>query len=231
MRRAASGPKARPRLRAVLYHHLTDHACSLVDQLAASTPPDVFEAHVRKIARDYEVVSLDVVLSGELPRRALLITFDDGYRSVAEVALPILRRLGLPSVFFVTGECLERDSLPLDNLLSHLSASVGLDRLGAALDPDARGTDTFPQLLDLVAAMPYGRRLGLGNELAERFSLDQARLREESGCSSTRRTWLDWRHMAARSRTTLARICSAGRSSTRHSRTTSSSSTLDGSSR
>jgi len=181
MRRAASGSRARPPLRAVLYHHVTDHGSSLVDELAVSTPPDVFEAHVRKMARDYEVVSLDEVLSGGLPRRALLITFDDGYRSVAEVALPILRRLGLPSVFFITGACLEHDSLPLDNLLSHLSASAGLDRLGAALDPDAPGTGTFPQLLDLVAAMPYGRRLGVGNELAQRFDLDQARLRSESG--------------------------------------------------
>lgn len=181
MRRAASGSGARPPLRAVLYHHVTDHASSLIDQLAVSTPPDVFEAHVSKMARDYEVVSLETVLSGELPRRALLITFDDGYRSIAEVALPILRRLGLPSVFFVTGECLERDSLPLDNLLSHLCASVGFDRLGAALHPDARGTGTFQQLLDLVAAMPYGRRLGVGNELAERFNLDQAGLRDQSG--------------------------------------------------
>jgi peptidoglycan/xylan/chitin deacetylase (PgdA/CDA1 family) len=181
MKRVVSGSRARPPLRAVLYHHLTDHASSLVDQLAVSTPPDVFEAHVRKMARDYEVVSLDAVLSGELPRRALLITFDDGYRSIAEVALPILGRLGLPSVFFITGECLERDSLPLDNLLSHLCASVGFDRLGAALHPDARGTGTFRQLLDLVAAMPYGRRLGVGDELAERFDLDQARLRGQSG--------------------------------------------------
>jgi peptidoglycan/xylan/chitin deacetylase (PgdA/CDA1 family) len=132
------------------------------------------------MARDYEFVSLDEVLSGELPRRALLITFDDGYRSVADVALPILRRLGVPSVFFVTGACLERDSLPLDNLLSHLCASVGLDRLGAALDPNPGGTGAFPRLLDLVAAMPYGRRLRVGNELAERFELDQARLRSES---------------------------------------------------
>ena len=98
----------RPRLRAVLYHHVADHASSLVDRLAATTPPDVFEAHVRRMARDYEVVSLDDVLSGELPRRALLITFDDGYRSIADVALPILRQRGLPSVFFITGECLRR---------------------------------------------------------------------------------------------------------------------------
>ena len=135
MRRAASGSGACRPLRVVLYHHVSDQGSSLVDQLGVSTPPDVFEAHVRRMARDYEVVSLDAVLSGEFPHRALLITFDDGYRSVAEVALPILRRLGLPSVFFVTGECLERDSLPLDNLLSHLSASVGFDRLGSGARP------------------------------------------------------------------------------------------------
>jgi peptidoglycan/xylan/chitin deacetylase (PgdA/CDA1 family) len=180
MRRAASDSGAPPSLRVVLYHHLTDHASSLVDRLAVSTPPEVFESHVRKMAREYEFVSLEDVLSGELPRRAVLITFDDGYRSVAEVALPILRRLGVPSVFFVTGACLERDSLPLDNLLSHCCASIGLDRLGAALDPDWRGRGTFAQLLRLVAAMSYGRRLRLGDELAERFELDQARLRSDS---------------------------------------------------
>ena len=181
MRRPVFGSGARPRLRAVLYHHITANASSLVDRLAVSTPPDVFESHIRKMARDYEFVSLDDVLSGQLPRRALLITFDDGYRSVAEVALPILRRLGAPSVFFVTGACLERDSLPLDNLLSHLCASVGLDRVGTALDPYWRGTGSFSQLLDLVAAMPYDRRLTVGDELAERFELDQASLRSESG--------------------------------------------------
>jgi peptidoglycan/xylan/chitin deacetylase (PgdA/CDA1 family) len=180
MRRAASDSRARSRLRAVLYHHLTDGASSLVDRLAVSTRRDVFESHVREMARDYEFVGLDEVLSGKLPRRALLITFDDGYRSVAEVALPILRRLGVPSVFFVTGASLERESLPLDNLLSLCCARVGVERVAAALDPDSRGTGTFAQLLDLVAAMPYARCLKLGDELAERFELDQARLRSKS---------------------------------------------------
>jgi peptidoglycan/xylan/chitin deacetylase (PgdA/CDA1 family) len=177
---AIAAMATRARLRVVLYHHVADHASSLVDRLALTTPPDVFERHVRRMARDYRVVSLDEVLSGELPRRALLITFDDGYRSIAEVALPILRQLRLPSVFFITGECLRRDSPPLDNLLSHLCARVGIGRVGAALNPYGRRVGTFPQLLDLVAAMPYERRLTVGGELAEHFDLDEARLRAES---------------------------------------------------
>ena len=175
-----SGRK-RKGLRAVLYHHIADHVSPLVDRLAVNTAPAVFETHLRKMARDYEVVGLDAVLSGNLPRRALLITFDDGYRSFIDVALPILRRLGLPSVLFVTGACLDPYCLPLDNLLSYLCAAVGLTRVGAALDPAAARPATFLQLLDTVASMPYDRRLRVGEELAERFEVDQARLRAEAG--------------------------------------------------
>ena len=205
------GGRKRTDLRAVLYHHITGHVSPLVDRLAVSTAPAVFEAHLRKMARDYEVVGLDAVLSGNLPRRALLITFDDGYRSFIEVALPTLRRLGLPSVLFVTGACLDPYGVPLDNLLSSLCAAVGLTRVGAALDPAAARPATFPQLLDTVASMPYDRRLRVGEELAERFEVDQARLRARRASSSTRRTSADWRRTDVRSRTTLALTSSAGR--------------------
>lgn len=181
MRFALSDSKARSPLRVVLYHHITKHASSLVDRLAVTTSPAVFEAHLRKLVRHYEVVSLDAVLSGNLPPRALLITFDDGYRSFVRSALPVLRRLGLPSVLFISGVCLDPNSLPLDNLLSYLCASVGLERLATRLDPTRRGTHTFKGLLDLLAAMPYGRYLELGDELAASFEIDQAALRAESG--------------------------------------------------
>jgi peptidoglycan/xylan/chitin deacetylase (PgdA/CDA1 family) len=36
-----------------------------------------------------------------LPERAVLLTFDDGYRSMLDTALPILRAYGFPSVLFV----------------------------------------------------------------------------------------------------------------------------------
>jgi peptidoglycan/xylan/chitin deacetylase (PgdA/CDA1 family) len=168
-------------LRVALYHHISDQTCSLVDRLGVSTTPTAFEVHLSKLARDYEVVGLDAVLSGDLPRRALLITFDDGYSSFRDVALPIMRRLGLPSVLFVAGACLDRDRLPLDNLLSHLCGAVGLARVGAALDPDHRRPTRFPELLDRLVTMPYERRLRVGDELGERFEVDQARLRLERG--------------------------------------------------
>ena len=168
-------------LQVVLYHHLTDHPTRLVEGLGVSTPPALFEAHIRRLSRDYEIVDLDQVLTGRLPRRALLITFDDGYRSVADVALPILARLGLPSVFFISAAYVDTGSLPLDNLLCWISATVGVARLEAAItgrDGEAR---TLAELLAIVAALPYRRRLGLADELADRFEVDCAKLRTESG--------------------------------------------------
>jgi peptidoglycan/xylan/chitin deacetylase (PgdA/CDA1 family) len=54
----------------------------------------------------FEVIDITRLLRGldepeSLPRRAALITFDDGYRSNLEVAVPWLRRFGFPAVMFV----------------------------------------------------------------------------------------------------------------------------------
>jgi peptidoglycan/xylan/chitin deacetylase (PgdA/CDA1 family) len=41
------------------------------------------------------------LLDGSLPERALAITFDDGYRDNAEIAMPVLQAHGLTATFFV----------------------------------------------------------------------------------------------------------------------------------
>ena len=53
--------------------------------------------------------------------------------------------------------------------------------MGAALEPAAGRRATFPQVLGTVASMPYGRAIGVGKELAERFEVDQSQARAESG--------------------------------------------------
>lgn len=167
-------------LRVILYHHLADHSTELEKMLDVVTPPALFEAHVTRLLRDYEVVDLDCVLSGRLPRRALLITFDDGYRSILDIALPVLLRLGVPSVFFVSSAFLDPDALPLDNLLCWLEPRVGLDQLERAISGQAPRCRTIGELIDSVASVPVTRRAHLSNELAGRYSADQGRIRADS---------------------------------------------------
>jgi peptidoglycan/xylan/chitin deacetylase (PgdA/CDA1 family) len=168
-------------LQVVLYHHLADELHELVDELRVATPPALFEAHVRRLARDYDVVGLDEVLSGRLPRRPLLITFDDGYRSVLDIGLPVLKRLGLPSVFFLSAAFVDHGSLPLDNLLCALVRAAGAEAVERELTGRAGRSSGVDGLLGVVAGLPYARRAQLADELAERFGVDRPRLRAESG--------------------------------------------------
>jgi peptidoglycan/xylan/chitin deacetylase (PgdA/CDA1 family) len=46
-----------------------------------------------------------------LPKRCFLITFDDGYRDNYEVALPILRELNVPVIFFIPTQLIEQREL------------------------------------------------------------------------------------------------------------------------
>lgn len=65
-----------------------------------------FRWQMELLADCFNVMSLPEALaaltSGNVPPRAVCITFDDGYRSVHDLALPVLRRLGLPATVFVS---------------------------------------------------------------------------------------------------------------------------------
>lgn len=67
---------------------------------------ETFRWHVALLARHCRVLPLSEALqglaAGTLPPRAVAITFDDGYRDNAEVALPILSEYRVPATFFVT---------------------------------------------------------------------------------------------------------------------------------
>ncbi|BAU11991.1 hypothetical protein LEP3755_25150 [Leptolyngbya sp. NIES-3755] len=70
------------------------------------TPKD-FETQMAWLARHKRAVSLEQIerfLRGEidLPNGSVLVTIDDGYQSVYDFALPILKKYNIPAVVFVT---------------------------------------------------------------------------------------------------------------------------------
>jgi peptidoglycan/xylan/chitin deacetylase (PgdA/CDA1 family) len=70
---------------------------------------ETFDAHCRVIAETCHPIDLqtfcDAQVSGRaLPDRPVLVTFDDGYRSVFELARPILLRYKIPAAVFVCSE-------------------------------------------------------------------------------------------------------------------------------
>ena len=84
----------------------------------AITPPD-FAAHCAWLARHREVIALSDALTlldrgGRLPRGVVALTFDDGFASVFEHALPVLKRHRLPASIFVVAETLTPSGRAVD---------------------------------------------------------------------------------------------------------------------
>ncbi len=94
-------------LRALAYHRVDNDATARTDLAPFITAtPDVFERQLRHITRYYHPVSAEELLAAvtqgtQLPPRAVLVTFDDGYRDFYDVAWPILKEHGVPAVLFI----------------------------------------------------------------------------------------------------------------------------------
>ena len=75
-----------------------------------------FESHCRFIREVCHPISLDqwkASLNGgpPLPPRPVLMTFDDGYRSIFSMARPILQKYEIPAIVFVCSEPVENQEL------------------------------------------------------------------------------------------------------------------------
>lgn len=86
-----------------------------------SAAPDQFEAQMQLISLKYHPVTSGDVLSAvdqdrSLPRDAVLVTVDDGYRDFLEVVFPIVKRYGIQPVLFVSTLYIERGMFWWDRL-------------------------------------------------------------------------------------------------------------------
>src|SRR5262245_15018542 len=164
-------------LRVVLYHSVADEPGPCVEGLGVNVSPEVWSKHLDQYEREYSIVDLETVLHGRLPKRPLLITFDDGYLSVAETVAPELRRRGLPALLFATTAALGSRRLMLDNVLCYLANTVGVARLESAITGRASVAPSLSAVItQVVAPLPYTERRGLAGQLVEEFGVDEETL-------------------------------------------------------
>ncbi len=95
-----------PTLGIVTYHHIDDHEPGYpFDPNVADATRAQFRRQMKLLARHGTPITVADLLraleGGSLPKNPVMVTFDDGYRSCHDVALPILREVGVPATFFV----------------------------------------------------------------------------------------------------------------------------------
>jgi peptidoglycan/xylan/chitin deacetylase (PgdA/CDA1 family) len=98
------------RLCIVNYHRVL----ATPDPLLESEPSiATFRWQLALLKQCFNVVRLadavQTMATGRMPPRAVAITFDDGYRSTHDLALPILQEFGLPATVFVTTSHIEAE--------------------------------------------------------------------------------------------------------------------------
>lgn len=135
-----------------MYHRIGEAG---TDPWGLCVAPQRLAAHLEVLASRYRVIQLDEVagglLSGRLPRRWVVVTFDDGYADNLYQATPLIDRLGVPATFFLTAAQLGSDQEfwwdELDRLLlqpgrlpERLELEVGGERRAWTLDADATYT-------------------------------------------------------------------------------------------
>jgi len=138
--------RALPRRRGVLtiltYHRVDEPSArpDLMPSLISATP-DGFAAQMAMVSREFDPVALPDVLDAlddprRLPGRAVLVTFDDGYRSVLDHALPILERHGIPAAVFVTTQAVFESRHFWFDVLARREGEAAVDRAKALPYPE-----------------------------------------------------------------------------------------------
>jgi len=94
----------------ILMYHAVDRIPPNARSPRLYVPPELFEAQLATLAQlGYQTISFADWLAyrrgdGTLPQRPIIITFDDGYLSLARHAWPSLRRFGFSGTVFLASD-------------------------------------------------------------------------------------------------------------------------------
>lgn len=89
------------RVRALLYHAVEPHTSDWTEGLGVNITPEEFAANLDYFEAHYNVIDVMDVAAGKIPPRPLVITFDDGYQSVATHAAPALVQRNMPATVYL----------------------------------------------------------------------------------------------------------------------------------
>ena len=162
------------RLSILTYHRARAAPDPLLhDEIDAAT----FEKHMALLRMEFNVLSLGEACArlarGALPSRAACITFDDGYADNEQIALPILKRYGLPATFFVSTGFSEGGIMFNDGIIEAVRRAPGgtYDLTSLGLGTQSLGDHTsrrtaINSLIDQLKYRPVSERWAMVVQLA-----------------------------------------------------------------
>jgi O-antigen/teichoic acid export membrane protein/peptidoglycan/xylan/chitin deacetylase (PgdA/CDA1 family) len=196
-------------LRVLAYHRVLadlDESRYAFDAELVSARREEFDWQMAYVARHFQPVTCaqvaDAINAGTaLPKRAVMVTFDDGFRDNYEVAFPVLKHHGVPGLFFVSTGYIDRQEpfwfdwivhvfLQTAETRVHLEAIEETIELGAT--PQTRRAAAL-QLLRTLKRAPETKRLRVVEQLRQ---LTRVVMSPEALAQSAPMTWDHVREMS-----------------------------------
>ena len=157
--------KFSPEVLILLYHRVIELPS---DPHEMCVTPENFSQQLEFLQKYYHPISLQQLICGfenrDLPPRAVVITFDDGYADNLHNAKPLLERFDIPAIFFLT------------------AGYIGCDR--------EFWWDDLERVLLLPGKLPESLYLKI-NGTAHRWNLGKAADYSQAECNE-HRSWISW---------------------------------------
>lgn len=116
----------RQRLIILIYHRVLREPDPMRD---FDVDAAAFDWQMQLLSQVFTVLPLREAITrmelGQLPRRAVCVTFDDGYLDNHEVALPILKRWNVPATFFIASGYLDGGVMWNDSVIEAVRQAPG----------------------------------------------------------------------------------------------------------
>lgn len=116
-----------------MYHYTRDLKHSRYPEIKG-LDSSLFRQQIEYMKNNFNIVTMEQVIDAvegkvELPEKALLLTFDDGYVDNYTVAFPILEEFGVQGSFFIPGKTFTTHQLLDVNKVHYILASADINKL------------------------------------------------------------------------------------------------------
>ena len=168
------------RFQILIYHKISPDAHPFFRPL----DPALFEKQIAFLRDSYNILNLQELVErsqhGEIPERAVAITFDDGYRDNYTWALPVLKKYSVPATLFVTtGAIGNRQVLWYDRIFDAFRYATtkrahlrNLKEFEVDLDSEASAKRSLELTIRRAKQLAGGARLKLVEEIEQTLQPD-----------------------------------------------------------
>lgn len=174
-----------PNFQILMYHRLT----AKYDPFFPGVSVDTFARQVHFLAKHYRVVDLAELLQHldnghPIPKDAVVLTFDDGYRDNYELAFPILQQYRVSATIFLTTSFLNQEDVLWNDKISlalkytpcqEFSISYDGSERCYRLHTPAQRLGAMREMLWLLRRVPHTQRLTLIDEVLQQLGVDDFR--------------------------------------------------------